>query len=154
MIRSLRRRHAGLVLGVAVIVPSVVLLALAARPSPPIMASLASPPATGSWTIVDSDGGLRALIEASGGREWLHLARDTTLVAPDVLVYWSPEPASGDEPFPPGAVLLGALGDPGTHTFNLPAREVSGVMLLYSLAHRSSVASLPLDRIRRFDRER
>ena len=154
MIRSLRRRHARIVLCVAAIVPLVVLWALVARPTPPIMALAAPPPATESWTALGPNDSLRALIESDGAQEWLHLARDETLVAPDVLVYWSPEAPARDERFPSSAVLLGALGDPGAQTFNLPVRDVNGVLFLYSLAHQSSIATTPLAQIRRLDHER
>lgn len=154
MIRSLRRRHAKLILGIAAIVPIVVLLALAARPTPPIMASSAPRPAVGSWTALGPNDGLHALVESVGTQEWLHLARDEKLVAPDVLVYWSPEAPVDKEPFPSSAVLLGALGDTGAQTFDLPASDVSGVLLLYSLAHQSTIATTPMTRIRRLDHER
>jgi len=154
MIRSLRRRHATMIVGIALIVPILAVLALAARPVPPIMAAAAATPSTGNWTALGPRGGVHAFVESESGREWLHLVRDEEFVSPDVLVYWSPEPPATDEPFPSGAVLLGALGDPGAHTFNLPARDVGGVLLLYSLAHQSVVAATPLNQIRRLDHDR
>ena len=118
------------------------------------MAAATPPPSIESWTVLGPNDSLHALIESEGGQEWLHLARDEGFVAPDVLVYWSPEGMGDDEPFPSSAVLLGALGDLGAQSFNLPARDVSGVLLLYSLAHQSIVTSAPVTQIRRLDHAR
>jgi hypothetical protein len=152
VIRELRRRHTSLIVGVALTVPLLVVLALTMRPTPPVMAAAGSAPSTDSWTALGPKNGVRALVESQGGREWLHLVRDDSFVEPDVLVYWSPESFPDDEPMPPSTVLLGALGDPGAHTFNLPAREVSGILMLYSLPHRTTVGAMPVGQIRRLER--
>lgn len=154
MIRSLRRRHGVLILGVAAVVPVLVIAALAVRPTAPIMPAISGPPATDSWTTLDSDRGLHALIESEGSREWLHLVRSPSLVTPDALVYWSPTAPSRDEPFPADAVLLGELGDTGRHVFDLPIRDVPGLLVVYSLAHQSAVTATPFTQIRRLDRKR
>ena len=149
MIRRLRQRHASVLFALAVVVPVIFVAALAVRPELPVMPSASPPLQTESWTALDPGGSLRGLIEVRGHNEWLHLVRDERLVAPDALVYWSSEVPGDDAPFPPAAVLLGALGDTGSHTYALPARDVTGNLLVYSLAHRSVIAAAPLAQIQR-----
>ena len=154
MIRSLRRRHGAILLGLAAVVPLLAVVALLARPTLPIGPAPIPAPTTDEWTALLSEGRVRALIESDGGREWLHLKRNPALIAPDVLVYWTsaiPRQRGG-----PGddAVLLGPLGDAGTHTYDLPLRETPGVVLLYSLGHATVVGSTPVGSIARLDRGR
>lgn len=154
MIARLRRRHASLIGSVTIVVPVLVVLALALRPEAPIMVTAGTVPATDEWTPLDPGESLHALLESEGNREWLHLVREGAFVAPDVLVYWSSERIAADEPFPVSAVLLGALEGVGAQTLNLPARDVSGVLTLYSLGHQAIVATTPVSSIRRLDRDR
>jgi len=61
---------------------------------------------------------------------------------PSALVYWcASEPIDGE--LPSDAVLLGALGERERH-FRLPARDVRGEIVVFSLALGEIVAVLPL----------
>lgn len=148
MIRALRQRHARIIGILAVVVPLLFLMALAARPNWPTQQVSGTAPSSGGWTAFGSEDSVRALIESKGVRDWLHLARDETLARPDVLVYWAEEAPAKDAPFPIDAVLLGPLGDTGTVTFDLPARSTAGTLLLYSLGHREIVAMQPISAVR------
>ena len=139
---------------VTIVIPLLAVLALAWRPTLPIMTATGPALMTDRWTSIEESGRVRALVESEVGREWLHLARDERFVAPDVLVYWSSERIDPDGPFPTNAVLLGALGGPGVQTLNLPARDVSGVLTLYSLGHGAILGSTPLSGVRRLGSER
>ena len=147
MIRALRERHERNLLALAVALPLLFLAALMVRPTWPTQQSPGPPPSIDAWTEVGPGSGARALIERQSTREWLHLARTEALVAPDVLVYWAERAPDLDAPLPDDAVLLGALGDVGTTTFDLPARGVNGALLLYSLGHSSLVATVPMSSI-------
>ena len=149
MIHSLRERHQRTFLGLAVALPLLFIAALAVRPDWPTQESPGPAPAIEAWTVIGALGGARALIEHQSTREWLHLARTDALVAPDVLVYWTEEAPGFEEPLPRDAVLLGALGDVGTSTFDLPARGVGGALVLYSLGHRRVLAVQPMGTIKR-----
>ena len=147
MIRALRGHHERIFLALAVALPLLLLAALMVRPSWPTQQSPGPAPSIEAWTEVGPGSGARALIEQQNTREWLHLARTEALVAPDVLVYWAEKAPDLDSPLPDDAVLLGAFGDIGTVTFDLPARGVSGALLLYSLGHSSLVATIPMSSI-------
>jgi hypothetical protein len=149
LIRALRQRHQRIFLGLAVALPLLFIAALAVRPSWPTQPSPGPAPSTEDWTAIGGLEGGRALIEQQGTQEWLHLVRTDALVAPDVLVYWTDEAPDLDSPLPDDAVLLGALGDVGSSTFDLPARSVSGALVLYSLGHRNLVAVQPMSAIKR-----
>lgn len=149
MIRVLRERHERRFQALAIALPLLFLAAWVVRPSWPTQQSPGPAPAIESWTEVGPGSGARALIEQQSTREWLHLARTEALVAPDVLVYWAEKAPDLDSPLPDDAVLLGAFGDVGTTTFDLPARGVGGALLLYSLGHSSLVATLPMRSIER-----
>jgi hypothetical protein len=144
MIRALRERHERRFQALAVAIPLLFVAALVVRPSWPTQPSPGPVPSIEAWTEVGPGSGARALIERQSTREWLHLARTDDLVAPDVLVYWAEKAPDLDAPLPDDAVLLGAFGDVGTTTFDLPARGVGGALLLYSLGHSSLVATVPM----------
>lgn len=123
--------------------------ALVVRPDWPTQPAESPAPAVETWTTIGGVAGARALIERQSTREWLHLARTEKLVAPDVLVYWTEEAIDPDASLPNDAVLLGALGDVGAVTFDLPVRSTSGTLVLYSLGHKSLVAAEPMSTIKR-----
>jgi len=149
LIHALRVRHGRIFVGLAVALPVLFIAALAVRPSWPTQESSGPAPSTETWTVIGNLRGARAMIEKQSTREWLHLARTDHLVAPDVLVYWAEEAPDLDSPLPSDAVLLGAFGDVGTSTFDLPARSIGGTLILYSLGHRSLLAVQPMDTIKR-----
>jgi hypothetical protein len=154
LIRRLRGRHASTIFGLAVVLPLLFVAALAVRPSWPTQQSAGSAPSIDKWTDIGPGSGAHALIEQQSTREWLHLVRTDTLVAPDLLVYWVEKTPALDAPLPDDAVLLGAFGDVGTTTFDLPASGVRGALVLYSLGHRSLLAALPVDSIETVGGER
>ena len=139
MIARLRRRHRLLVGVLAVIVVLAFIAALTARPAPAITPSTREgteplPSDTSSWTAFGPGAELRAIREREPGRERLLIERRPGLSSPDLLVYWAAD-ATAEDDLPPDAVLLGPLGDPGVHDFNLPAGEAAGALILYSLGH-------------------
>lgn len=77
----------------------------------------------------------------------LELTPESTLLAPDVLVYWSKREIISD--FPAGAEFLGAF-EP-TKLYRLPMRETQGngqgFIVLYSLAHRQTVGSFAISSV-------
>jgi hypothetical protein len=141
-----------MIVGVAAVVPLVTVLALFGRPLPPILPTSAPAPDTDAWTALDPDERVHALIETDGSQEWLHLMRDGALAAPDILVYWAHVGPAERTSLPDDATLLGALGDTGRHSFDLPLRDTPGTLLLYSLGHRAVLTATPVGRIARLDR--
>ncbi len=71
-----------------------------------------------------------------------------------MLVYWAPTVPGDRAQLPEDATLLGALGDAGPRNFDLPLRDTPGHLLLYSLGHRTVVASTPTGSVKRLDRTR
>jgi len=130
MIRALRVRHRFAVAGLALALPPLYGLALAAR-SPearnatPLAALLAEP----------------APPNASGPRAVELDTRETELV-PDALVYWSPGPEAGDA-LAPDSVFLGTLPADAKRTFVAPGAG-AGRVVVYSLAWQRIVRALPV----------
>jgi hypothetical protein len=149
MIRSLRRRHRLLITLLAVVVPAVFVLALAARPTMPRVAELpgAVPPFPSPAPVAGQWDGLfeplpvtLRLLEGTAGR-WVELVARRPLAEPDPLLYWSSGGAVVGAALPGDAVLLGRLGD---GPLALPAEAEVGEMVIYSLAHYEVAAAAPL----------
>ena len=157
MIRPLRRLHRWAITVLAVVVPVLFAVGLAARRPNPVSALPAAlaPPSSelvGVRSLGDLWPGLAVdarigFDPADPSRRLLVLIPAEPLQAPDPLVFWSAERTMAS--LPPSAVLLGGLAGAAPQTFQLPAaaRPGPGFLILYSLAWGRVLAAtaLPLD---------
>ncbi len=153
MIAPLRKRHRRTVSALAVLVPALYVLALAARPDPPVVDAL--PPALADPTPgeVLSDYGalftgqaIAARLRGDGAARWVELEPREPVARPEVLVYWAPGSEGGYDRLGDGAVLLGALAGARPRAYPLPDAALGrdGRLVLYSLGHQEVVDSAPL----------
>lgn len=151
MNRRLRSRHRLMTTALAVIVPVVLITALATRPSMPAMDALPaigdSPREAYPRTVAEPSelriDDTRVRLTLLGGRDdgrgyavAFEAVAGRALNAADVLVYWS---AGGAAAWPPDdAVLLGTLAGAQRRVFELPAvaRPGLGGLVFYSLAQQ------------------
>ncbi len=136
MIRRLRRQHRVTFLILAVLLPAVVVAAVLARPElPPEPEQLA-------WR--DQRPGGRTTFEIAQESGWITLTRTSACGAPDLLLYWAPEPGrTGEAGLPEGARLLGTL--PPQPDMRVRLSETGGHVILYSLGHRVVHATRALE---------
>ncbi len=143
----------------AVALPVLYVVALAARPDEPVTDPLPAALAGAMPGDVDNDFGelisdpaivVRSRTDSSRQRRagvtprwWIELTPRSALARPEVLVYWSRSSATGT--LSEDAWWLGSLGD-RTRAFELPeeALGVTGSLVLYSLGHQEVVASTRL----------
>lgn len=130
MIRALRRRHRFATLGLALMLPPAVAVALTARVAEPRNGNLA--------------GELREPILERAGKRVVELDPRGEALVPDALVYWSPG-ADGGESLAPGSVFLGTLPGDAPRAFAVPGRD-AGRVVVFSLAWQRVVHSVPLAR--------
>lgn len=147
MNRRLRQRHQGLVLGLALLLPVGLALALSSRravpkslgtqaalgPSAPAELPLVSSELWGEYAVFT-----RLWRKTETRQAIVELTAAEDLALPDVLLYWSASPKqtgrlTGDE------FLLGSFFGERTQRYGLPAGEPGG-LVLYSLAHNEVVA--------------
>ena len=173
MTRVARGRHRATVTALAVALPTLLTLALTARPArptpEPFPASLAShrpegAASSGAFLPVGGPSGDAAsdpgawpldtrMARSVAGPPWVELRADDELRLPDVLLYWTPASAfaSGSTAagLPEAAWLLGRVAGTAWQQFVLPAaaREVPGRLLLYSLGRQRVVAQLDLSSV-------
>ncbi|MDF1800075.1 MAG: hypothetical protein P1V81_12930 [Planctomycetota bacterium] len=151
---SLRRRHRGVVLGLALVLPLGFVAAVAARPVPPgPLLEARIDAAVGALLVGKGElEGVRILhgLEATERGLELRLQALDELDTPDVLAYWCPADGQG---LAAGAYLLGGLHGLDAWRYVLPARaarpseqgtEVAGRLVLYSLAHAQVVLEAEL----------
>lgn len=152
MIRPLRRAHRRIVTAVAILLPALVLVALAGRRPDAVEDSLPAPLGEIPPAGLVAGGPLTAAAgvelrsgRSADGRRWIELRAREPLTHPDVLVYWSePDPAGATAArLPPAARLLGVLSDTRTRWLPLPG-AAAGELLFYSLAHDELVGRAPL----------
>ncbi|MFT7678013.1 MAG: hypothetical protein ACI8QC_001999 [Planctomycetota bacterium] len=149
----LRKRHQGMLLGLALLLPVGIGLALSSRPSYPTGtqstadSSLAAPAGQGldissRWNSAS----LRSWLwpAADGEERELGLLSTEGLALPDVLLYWSPVSAESDA-LDKRAHLLGSFFGTGTMRYRLPAEASGGSLVLYSLAHAEVVQRASLE---------
>lgn len=147
MIAPLRRRHRLWTSTLAAAVPVLYVLALAARPQPPV-ADL--PP-----VLAGADGGGEVVREAAdlfsvhavtvrvrratGGWQ-IELEPRAPIASPEVLVYWSPS-APAAPALPVEAFLVGSLAGRRARVFGLPPAALGrdGWLVLYSLGHQEVI---------------
>ena len=156
MIRPLRERHRRFTLVLALLLPPLMAIAWIARPAAPPMDPL--PPGLAGATSAPDPGFrgrellpgvlIRTRTESGGGgmRTILDIQAREDLRQPDLLVYWSTSPAR-EGGVPEDAFLIGKLGGVGLRSYALPrgAPEKGGVVILYSLANGSRIASASLE---------
>jgi hypothetical protein len=150
VIAALRRRHRMATIALALVVPPAFALAVASRPALPpaaaIPTSLVAEPAPGALVAERDDLwpalAIRTRVYANGVVELAALA---DLEQPDVLVYWSADPAA--DRLPDGARWLGRLAGASPRRFALPAdaRGRAGRLHLYSLGHAAWLGSAPIE---------
>ncbi len=151
MIASLRRRHRLMTATLALAVPVLYVVALAARPDEPVAelpAALAEPPAG----EVDKDLGElftdpRVVVRSrsDGSDWWIELDPARPIARPEVLVYWSRSSATAGR-LPADAYLLGSLAGDRARAFTVPAGALgrAGSLVLYSLGAQEVIAATRL----------
>jgi hypothetical protein len=154
VIRRLRQVHRVVFVFLALTIPVVMTRALASRPAEagpaaPVGGLEGIDPSTLSRTWLTTAGPIRFRLEppqAAAGPATLLLAPDGILRAPDLLLYWTPRsgPISA---IVDGDTLLGRLTGTTPVSVRLPPEAAAGegTVVLFSLAHQSVVAALPLD---------
>ncbi|MEP7272336.1 MAG: hypothetical protein ABI882_12600 [Acidobacteriota bacterium] len=150
MIYSLRKWHRRAMLTLAVVLPTLLILGLMARPSFPRVSKLPDEPSQpGIRAKLHNLPGaeLRVFFEKiSNGKEsgLLYLAPAREITEPDVLVYWDEQGTSDGVPGE-NAVLLGSLKGSQVRRLIVPKSvpDSSGFLLLYSNAHRKVISVSP-----------
>ena len=154
MIRKLRRRHRRMIAVLCVVAPAIFVAGLAARrsapvtpvplaiadPGPPLTHLIRALPHLFSSPPIDG----RLLADtAPPTRAGIELLPMDDPREPDLLVYWSRDPADSN---PVDAQLIGSMDGRRRRVFVLPddALDHGGALLLYSLAHQKLVAAAPL----------
>ena len=160
MIRAHRRRHLGAFTILAVVLPVILVAALAARRTPPVVASAPTAltdPALDTWVALDSAEAevlevpirirlLAPLPSTTPTRFGVELEPTQPIGRPDVLVYWTASPPAINEALPSDGLLLGSIGGTRPRRFELPqpALQIRGSLILYSAAHREVLGTLPV----------
>jgi hypothetical protein len=157
VIRPLRVLHRRAVIVLAVALPVLFALGLAARRGPRTEAppaALLPPPAAEPVHATDlgalwpdfAVGAELGTDPADPGRLLLRLIPGAPVEAPDLLVYWAAAPAAAGR-LPADAVLLGALAGTAPASYPLPAGAAhGGRLILYSLGWGRLLATAPLKR--------
>jgi len=146
MIQPLRTAHRRVFVGLALVLPALLVVGLGARP--PVMRPLMS--ARTATTLENpihaspvmwQRHGIESAFYRSGtgsGQVSVVLTPKDEMAEPDLLVYWASGEAQGNS-LPPGAELLGAYAS--GRSFLLPRTAGAGRIILYSLAHQEIVDS-------------
>ncbi|MCI0352765.1 MAG: hypothetical protein L0Z53_25365 [Acidobacteriales bacterium] len=145
MIQPLRNYHRFIFEVLGLLLPLIFLAGLAVRPSGTKSVSAASLPA--GQKIAETAGGWKNYSITTrlyaGSAVLLQLQPASNLNEPDLLLYWSTEPAPPASDVLKNATLLGAFE--GNRLYRLPPDAKRGSLLLYSLAHQQLVDSAALD---------
>lgn len=146
MIRPLRAMHRVAFLFLPVFLPLVLIAGLASRYRWPTPAYTSGQTDAVVSEEVVSAGDVKLKVQllsnpAVPGEVRFNLLASSTLVAPDLLVYWAEGP--GSKALDPNARLLGAYSEGATYRLPADARS-KGSVSLYSLAQQRAVASIPL----------
>jgi hypothetical protein len=164
VIRVHRRRHLWAFAILAFVLPTILVAALAARRTPPVVASAPTAltdPTLDTWVALDSSEAqvreapirirlLAPLTSATPTRLGVELEPAGAIGRPDVLVYWIGTSPGVSEVLPAEALLIGSIGGARPRRFELPqpALQASGSLVLYSAAHREILATLPVPQAR------
>jgi len=158
MIRSHRRRHLRIFAILAVMLPLVLVAAIAVKRRAPMVdrvPQVLNAPSLNTWTAVVGtdtewvDWHLHTRLLASDSL-WSRLAVELTLTEaltePDVAVYWTARTGAALETLPHDAVLVGTIGKIGAQRLPLPplASKTAGSLVLYSVAHRTVLGVLAI----------
>ncbi len=154
MIRTLKRIHLLAFALIAVALALLLPLILSTRPAPPKEErTIRMAPAVRAEAGVSADSTVRVAscpppaVELIRGDQHLELefALERSLESPDLLLYWSRDPAAGDTP-PASALLLGPWTELNGRVLSLPpgARQQPSHLWLYSLGHARIVGRLTL----------
>ncbi len=149
MILALRKLHRRAFAGSAVVVPALVVTALAGRAPQPGTSPLPNDSAaveSRSSVVLESPELWRSVaivtrvLASEGGRYEVELSAVEISGQPDLLLYWSDEASVGV--LPESSHLLGPCSG-GTRRFAMPSGidPRDGMFILYSLAHRSVFAT-------------
>lgn len=145
MNRANRRLHRRIFLGLTLVLPAALGVALAARTPTPAMEAvplaMAEPGPVGPPDQVLAWAGLPLRAERWTGAGLVRLSADEPLRVPAPLVYWSAGPPAGGA-LPPDARLLAPFSDAAPQTLRLPAP--GGTLLLYSAADGAVRGALEL----------
>ena len=154
MIQPLRKLHGRAFVGIAIVVPVLIVTALASR-APRVGSNSQLPDGIaandGTQVILESPGlwrsheiVTRVLMSDDGGFQ-VELSAGEILQAPDLLLYWSEEASAAQ--LPANSHLLGAYTGE-TRRFAMPSGldPRDGMLVLYSLAHRSVFATAEVPR--------
>jgi hypothetical protein len=151
MIQPLRTAHRRAFVGLAVILPTVLIVGLSARRFPQSVPGNQSLPSRSEQLIKTSDALWRMhSIRTEFYRDTLHpkqfevvLHSTQELNEPDLLLYWSP--ASSNEFLPTDALLLGEFES--GKAFSLPGNPRQGRLILFSLPHQAVVDAAQLEKL-------
>lgn len=150
MIAPLRRRHRWMITVLSLVVPLLFFAALSQRPQHDLNRTdvdRRDTSQTERLTPFFDNSTIEGRLLHEGASTKLQV---TTLAAPrqpDLLLYWSPGPASADLPsagLPSDAVLLGPLPARAHRSYHLPPAITDEHLLLYSLAHQELIDATPL----------
>jgi len=157
MNRALRKSHLRRVVALALLLPIGIGAALLERPEPELFVqadAAEARPTASDWSSVPTHSLGGALVQArlksigSGAIQSLEVRSDSSLAAPDVLLYWlegDEGPSAGDE-LPHEVVLLGPFSGERPTEYGHPLVPLPGTgsLIFYSLAHAELLGSIPL----------
>lgn len=151
MIAPLRRRHRLTTTLLAIVVPVLYVVALAARPDEPVAelpAALAETPpgnVDNDFGELFTDPAIVVRSRHDGADWWIELDPKRPVVSPETLVYWTRSSATAGQ-LPEDAYLIGSLAGDRSRTFAMPknALGLAGSLVLYSLGAQEVVASTRL----------
>lgn len=147
MIRSLRARHRGIFVLLALTLPVGFTAALLARRTQSVSPSPSTDDAGRGRTLRWDEFGLELGVEyVQGATLRLRLRRWSEPAAPGLLLYWCPLAAT-DASLPGEARLLGSLGPAASAPRDFSLNDVSprGWLVLYSLGHAEVLGQLQLN---------
>lgn len=157
MISSRRRAHRRAFAVLAIVLPVLIVGALATRPDAPVSpenadqlfraAGFASSTSAEPASIVFDESSFEVSVTGSptGGRA-LVVRPGAAISEPDLLVYWA-RAIDATSSLPGDAVLLGTLAGDSARELPLPpqAAETPGALIVYSLGYQRVVSRIPLE---------
>ncbi len=147
MIRELRRGHLRLAVALAVTVPTLAVAAIAVRPEPAAVAELPGGQPAPHGRLLAEPPRFPVTVTVTAARADsvdLGITAPPTLLAADLLVYWSAAPATGA--IPAGAILIGPAGAARPESGRLARADLAGPghLVLWANAVHAVVATAPV----------
>lgn len=148
MIHRLRRRHFRIWVGLAILVPALLVAGLLSRepvPASAVPATVSARPGVGGVAIWEANRKIAGsdvamtLRRLSDGSLFLDIHPTEPLKRPAVLAYWARFGANSVDDH---ARLLGGVAPSGVSTFPVHAGDPPGTVVLYSLAHSRVLAAV------------